>query len=173
MSDFDDEPTAEEQAEAEALARALERGDAAPPADGAGARAPAPADAVATAALLRHAARAPGAAADRQARLSAAAARVRLPAAARPRPRRWRLAWLVPAALVPALAAMFLLTARTRQAPTLGARDVVLPAPDVALLQAQARAARGGEGLAALDRQMRGYRARFYERLAMRGEDDR
>jgi hypothetical protein len=43
-----------------------------------------------------------------------------------------------------------------------------LPPPSLALLEEQARAARGQEGLDALDRQMRDYRSTFYATLARR-----
>jgi hypothetical protein len=161
-AELEPEPTAEERAEAEALARALEAG--APDALQ-------PDDALATAALLRHARRAqdPGDGARAETRIAAAAARV-LPAIDRRRPRRRR--WLLPALLVPAGAAALLvvsatLTTRTRlqfisASVTLEAAVPRAIPPPVALLEAQARAARGGADLSALDRQMRDYRQAYY-----------
>jgi hypothetical protein len=154
--DADDiaEPTDEERAEAEALARALEPGDvgrddAAPPADALGA-----------ALLLRHAAREP--AADR-ARVEGLAERAR-PAVDARRPRRWR--WALPALLVPtaALGAAALFTFQLRESPP----RPPLPAPEAALLEAQARAAHGHADLGELDRRMKTYRAEFLAALAAR-----
>ena len=163
MKDDDSEapPTAAEIAEAEALARALEGG--APASEGA-----APREALEAAALLRHARRAgaPETAADDRARIAAAAARA-LPAvdglatAASRRLRRRR--WLYPALLAPAAAAAFALVAFPLQR---AGRTPRLRAPPVTLLEAQARAAREGADLGALERQMRGYRAAYYAALA-------
>jgi len=173
MTDDDDLPTAEELAEAEALARALEPPasgqTAAPPASGGGT--PAPADALATAALLRYARDTARGEAPGRARVAAAADRVRpgLDARLDARPRRRR--WLMSAALAaPAAAAIALayLTVRSTDERA-AAPPPSLPAPTVGLLERQARAARGREGLAALDAQMREYRAAFYAELAARG----
>jgi hypothetical protein len=162
MKDDSDEPepTAEERVEAEALARALE---ASGPADGA-----APADALAAAALLRRAARDPAAsAADDRARIAAAASRA-LPGVDARRPRRRR--WLVPALAVPALAAFVLVVSRAQR--TADRPAAPPPSPSVALLEAQARAARGegdSASIAALEQQMRDYRNAYYAALAGRG----
>ena len=151
MSEREDdelEATEAERAEAEALARALERGAA---------RDAGPEDAVAPAALLRAAARpAPDAA-----RLEAAAARGRAALGAR---RPSRLRWLFPIVLAPSAAAaavalFFVSSARHAPVPP-------LPQPSAALLEAQARAARGRPDLTALDAQMRDYRAAYYAALA-------
>jgi hypothetical protein len=156
------EPTPEERAAAEALARALEpaRPGEAPP------EAPAPEEALGAAALLRH-----GRALGAPERLAAAAARV-LPAVDARRPRRRRWPWLVSTLLVPAAAALLLFAVPTlrRAAPGAGARP--LPAPPAPLLEAQARAARGQHDLAALEREMRAYRAAFYDALATRAGDE-
>jgi hypothetical protein len=148
MSEPDDEleATAEERAEAEALARALERG---------GAKDAGPADAVAASAMLRAAARpAPDAAA-----LEVAAARGRAALAGRrPRRRRWLLPVLAPTL---AAAAVVLVARLTLQGP-----PHRLPEPSTALLEAQARAARGRADLTALDAQMGEYRAAYYAALA-------
>ena len=157
MSDeHEDQPTPEEMAEATALAAALE---------GRASGGTAPEDALATAGVLRHA-RTAGASALTPARLEQLAARVR-PAVDRRRPRRRWWLWLTPAALVPA-AAMAVVFVSTRSAvPPL---PTALPDPPVALIEAQGRAARGGSTLAALDAQMRDYRAAFYAALAGREE---
>jgi hypothetical protein len=161
-ADLDAEPSAEERADAEALARALQ---AVAPAS-----APPPEDALAAAALLRHARRAqdPGEAGQAGARIAAAEARA-LAAVdrRRPRPRRW----LLPALLVPATAAAALIVTvvpatRSHLAPA-GRSPVesVIPKPPTTLLEAQAKAARGGGDLSALDRQMRDYRRAYYAAL--------
>jgi hypothetical protein len=153
-----DEPTPGEIAEAEALARALERGAAAGP--------DVPEDALAAAALLRHAHAAGSAQADAEARarVAAAATRGRDALNAR-RPRRRR--WLAPAIFLPAAAGVILYASTLRRNAAVNA-PVSLPPPSLALLEEQARAARGREGLDALDRQMRTYRSTFYASLARR-----
>jgi hypothetical protein len=159
---LDAEPSAEERAEAEALARALQAG--------APAAAPPPEDALAAAALLRHARRAqdPGEPARDGARLAAAEARA-LAAVDKRRPRRRR--WLLPALLVPASAAAALIVAvmpatRSRLAPVASSPvEPVIPKPPTTLLEAQAKAARAGGDLSALDRQMRDYRRAYYAAL--------
>ena len=161
------EPTAEERAEAEALARALE--------PGAAGGTPPPDDALATAALLRHARRAqdPGDPARAGARIAAAEARV-LPAVDRLRPLRRR--WVLPALLVPAgAAAALMLTVGTQQHRALVAglpSEAMVPKPPVALLEAQAKAAHAGGDLSALDRQMRDYRRAYYAALGGGGEEE-
>jgi hypothetical protein len=155
MSERDDEleSTAEERAEAEALARALERG---------GAGAMGPEDAASAAALLRAAARPE----LEPARLEAAAARGRAALAARRRPRRL---WLLPVLLAPAAAAAALfLVASSQRSAGLASRAprAPLPVPSAELLEAQARAARGRPDLTALDAEMRDFRAAYYAALA-------
>jgi len=160
-------PTAQERAEAEELARALEPG--APTGTPGTPAAAAPEDALAAAALLRQArrAQAPEAAARERDRLAAAGARA-LPVTAARAPRRRR--WLWPALVAPAFAvaaAMLLFVQARGPARRVALRGLTLPpAPPVALLQAQARAVRGRADLAALDRQMRDYRAAYYAALA-------
>jgi hypothetical protein len=151
MSERDDEleATAAERAEAEALARALERD---------GAKDAGPEDAVSAAALLRAAA-APGP----DARIDRAGSRARAAVDARRPRRRWLLlALLAPAAAAAAVALLF------RSSPEYSARlsSRGMPAPSAALLEAQARAARGRPDLAALDAEMRGFRAAYYAALA-------
>jgi hypothetical protein len=140
----DDEPTPEEQREAEALARALEGApsDSAPPPE-----------ALEVAALLRH-----GGGDLDPARARAVADRVR-PVVRRPR-RRWLL---VLAPLAMGAAALVVLPVMRR--PTLP-RLAALPPPAPALLAAQAQAARGqGQALEALDTQMRAYRQALFAKL--------
>jgi hypothetical protein len=159
----DDEPTAEELAEAEALARALDPGAAAAASPGGR---PAPEDALATAALLRHARQAGAAPVPAGARVTAARALERR------RPPGWR--WVVSVFVLPAAAA-----ATITLFVTFGLRSyrqsgrAALPAPAITLLEAQARAARGKADLAALDRQMRAYRTALYGALATREGDSR
>ena len=157
----DDEPTAEELAEAEALARALEPGAAAVPGGGR----PAPEDALATAALLRHARQVGAAPAPVAAQAAAARA-----LESRRRAPRWR--WLIPAFALPVAAVVTLVSTVTLRSSRVGsgasAPPVPLPAPAITLLEAQARAARGRADLAALDQQMRAYRDALYGALATR-----
>lgn len=164
---LDPEPSAEERAEAAALARALE-----PEARGA---APAPDDALAAAALLRHTqrAQAPGESARTEARLAAAGARG-LSAVDRRRPRRrW---WLLPALLVPAAAAamvvMTTVAPRHRLSLAVSVSAPVIPAPPVTLLEAQAQAAHAGADLSVLDRKMRAYRMAYYAAVAGGGAEE-
>jgi hypothetical protein len=144
----DDEPTPEEQREAEALARALE---------GAPAESAAPPEALETAALLRHA--------HGEGRLDPARAQAlgaKLRAEVRPPRRRW--IWLLAplAAGVTAAALLLFLRPAPRGLPALAS----LPAPAPALLAAQGEAARGkGQALASLDQQMRAYRRELFDRL--------
>jgi hypothetical protein len=149
MSKTFDDPdlpaTPEELAQAEALARSLDRGGGggSPELD--------------TAALLRQA---------RGTEVPDVIDEV-LPVLKTRRQRRW---WLWPAMLVPAAAGLFavgtgLLTYRAAQ-PTAG-RDALFPRPAAlpssALLAAQSRAASGDRAsLAALEAEMRRYRAKFY-----------
>lgn len=156
MSDEELPPTAEELAEAEALARALEpgapRGEAAPE------------DVLAAAALLRRAH--DGESTQRRAtedrRIAGGVARALAALEAR-RPARPRRRWLaLPALLVPAAAAAVLLVVSRRG----GAPSVPpVPAPPLALIEAQARAASGRADLAMLDREMRAYRETIYVAL--------
>ena len=156
MSDEELPPTAEELAEAEALARALE--------PGAPASAGAPKDVLAAAALLRRAH--DGASTERRAtedrHVAGGVARALAALEAR-RPARPRRRWLaLRALLVPAAAAAALLLIGRRS----GAPDVPpVPAPPLALLEAQARAASGRADLAMLDREMRAYRETIYATL--------
>lgn len=151
--DFDlEEPTAEELAEAEALARALDRGSA---------RGPVPEDALGAAGLLRFS-RDEGTLDEAKldtifADVMKSARPVRPRAEARPW---WR--WLVPASLVTAAAVAALLSI------PLSPEQTTLPSPNVALLRAQAEAATGrGE---ALDEAMGAYRAQLMSALEARYE---
>ena len=166
MNDEERPPTPEEIAEAEALARALEA-KGSPDA----ASAAAPADALAAATLLRRARAAQEAEAQAAGRIAAAEARV-IPAVAGRRPKRRRWSWLAPALFLPAAAAVLLMFV-VRRPSTSGGYTAAgpLPAPPVALLEAQARAAGGGTDLAALDQRMRDYRERVYAALAARTGD--
>jgi hypothetical protein len=157
MSDDEQLPTAEELAEAEALAHALE-GDASHGVTG-------PEEVLAAAALLRRAR--DGQSSERQAtesRRVAAGVESALAALDARRPTRPRRRWLAPALLVPAAAAVLLVTIRRGTGP--GAPP--LPAPPLALIEAQGRAASGGADLAVLDRQMRAYRETIYVALGAR-----
>jgi hypothetical protein len=144
--DPDAPPTAEEQAQAEALAQALEPGAASSP--------PELAEPLATAALLRQSAHAPLPEHVLAEVLAALPAR---------QPRRW---WLWPAIAVPIAASVLFLAAgslsmRASRAPAVAV--VPRPVPPLPLLRAQAEVARGdSKALATLDAEMRTYRARFY-----------
>jgi hypothetical protein len=78
---------------------------------------------------------------------------------------------LLPALLVPATAAAALIVTvvpATRSHRASVARspvDAVIPKPPTTLLEAQAKAARGGGDLSVLDRQMRDYRRAYYAAL--------
>jgi hypothetical protein len=161
-ADLEAEPSPEERAEAEALARALEAGEAI--------AAPLPDDALGAAALLRHARRTQDGNEPARAGARIAAAEARALAAVdgrRPR-RRW---WLLPALLVPAGAAAGLIatvTLTTRPAEVASAvspAGTAIPKPPTTLLEAQANAAHAGGDLSALDRQMRDYRRAYYAAL--------
>jgi hypothetical protein len=167
-ADMEPEPTVEERAEAEALARALEASGAAAPPD----------DVLAAAALLRHAQRAqdPGEPARAAASIAAAEARV-LAAVDRRRPRRRR--WLLPALVVPATAAAAALivtvmpATRSYLSPVASSPGApVIPKPPAKLLEAQANAAHAGGDLSALDRQMRDYRRAYYAALGGGDEEE-
>jgi hypothetical protein len=140
----DDEPTAEELREAEALARALE---------GAPSDAAAPPEALETAALLRYT---HGGGQLDPARAQTLAGKLR--SEVRPRRRRWWWLGLAPLAVGAVGLTLFA---------TMGGRSpVTLPAPGPALLAAQAQAARGQpQALADLDAQMRAYRRTLFEKL--------
>ncbi|HLK91797.1 MAG TPA: hypothetical protein VKZ18_18040 [Polyangia bacterium] len=166
MSDEEREPSAEEIAEAEALARALEKDAPAGPS------AAAPGDALGAAALLRraHAVQSAERRAEESRRLAAAAGQGVAALRAR-RPARLRWSWLAPTLLVPAAAAvLFVVTGRRAAGP---AAAPALPAPTVTLLEAQARAASGRADLAALDDEMRAYRESLYAALAARSSSRR
>jgi hypothetical protein len=155
MSDDEQLPTAEELAEAEALARALEGGTS-PSVTG-------PEDVLAAAALLRRARDSQSS--ERRAsddRRIAGGVEHALRALDARRPVRPRRRWLGPALLLPAAAAAILLVA-IRRGTGPGASPV--PAPPLALIETQARAASGGADLALLDRQMRAYREAVYAAL--------
>jgi hypothetical protein len=149
----DEDPTPEEQREAEALARALDGGAGDPPAD-----------ALATAGLLRYA-RGEGLDPTRAAALRAKA---------RPRPRR-RWVWVVAPLAVAAALILFLVPATTmyqvQSVPQPAAPTAPSwPPPTAALLEAQAAAARGGPGaLERLDTGMRSYRQALFARLRSEG----
>lgn len=158
------QPSADERAEAEVLARALEP-------EARGAR-PAPEDALAAAALLRHArrAQAPDESARAAARVAAAGARV-LPVVDRRRPRR---RWLWPVLLVPAAAAALIgTTTMTKGHPGSVASSLAERVmPPVTLLEAQAQAAHAGADLSVLDRQMREYRRAYYAAIGGGGGEE-
>lgn len=163
----DEDVSAEEAREAEALARALGG-------EPAGAAGP-PRDAVEAAAMLRHAdgelsdARQEAILAELLGELDdaggARAPRVqRPPLAAEDRPFwgdfdlvSW-LRWLVPAGAAAALGAVALLSLRSAPDAT------ELPRPGLALLEAQGAALRGA-GAGELDREMAGYRSQIYGAL--------
>jgi hypothetical protein len=155
MSDEEPLPTTKELAEAEALARALEGGA---PAGVAG-----PEDALAAAALLRRAR--DGESSERQAtedrRIADGVVRALTAIAAR-RSVRPRRRWLAPLLLVPAAAAAVVLATARRET---GPSAPPLPAPPLALLETQARAASGRADLSVLDREMRTYRESVYATL--------
>jgi hypothetical protein len=155
-TELDVPATPEEQAQAEALAHALEN-------SGAGAAS----DEFETATLLRQAH------ADTTSLEKSALAQVLPALQGRRKAKRW---WIVPAILVPATAGLLLLVlpmgARFALAPTLSGqapkvpRGHASPAPSSVLLHAQASAARGNrQAFAILDAQMRRYRAEFYRSL--------
>ena len=148
MKPEDQDPTPEEQREAEALARALEGDASAAP----------PADVRATVGMLRHAGRGAALAPDRAAAVRARAAETLV------RPARRRARWLWLAAPVAAAAAAVVLVMVVRRPPSPGA--LPLPAPSLPLLAAQAAAARGdARALDTLDQQMRAYRASMFRQL--------
>jgi len=146
----DDEPTPEEKREAEALARALE-GQAS---DG-----PAPPEVMETAAHMRYVQSGGALAPERAAALAAT-----LKSAPRARPgRAWLVGGIAGLAAATALVIMVPLTMRRSQP---AARA---PRPSLSLLRAQANATRGGvQALAALDAEMRAYRAQLLSREARR-----
>ncbi len=147
MTHEEDDPTEEELRDAEALARALDRGHAPAP----------PEDALGAAALLRYAR---SGAALAEARHDAILSQALQNARRKERPVR-RLFLL--SALGLSLAATFALVVSqtTRSEPSL------LPAPPSSLLSAQAEAARPGtESLATLGAEMKPYRSGVYEKLA-------
>jgi hypothetical protein len=144
------DPTALEQREAEALARALE-GEAD---EGA------PADALETAGLVR--------AAGREAAWTAERSRAvldRIAPALGARRSRWKLALVALPAAAAILVAVATSVPVTRRA---AAVREALPQPSAALLAVQARAARGEASLDALDGEMRAYRMQVYAALARR-----
>lgn len=153
----DDDPTPEEQREAEALARALQ-GVAEPAA---------PRDALETAALVRAAGPAGALSPERGAAVLERIA----PALKGPRRRpRWRTAVLA-AASVAAAVLGFSVTGHlqiTARAPSARRERTWPPEPSAALLAAQARAARGEAPLEAIDAEMRAYRMQVYQALARR-----
>ena len=149
IDDPDQPATAEELAEAEALAQALEKGSA-----GTGSE-------LEAAALLRQA---------RGVEIPDVLDRV-LPTLA---VRRWRRWWLLPALLAPAAAGLLMMAgglSLRRSAPPVSdqydshrPRAAQPPPPSAELLRAQSRAA-GGErnALAALEAEMRAYRAQAFQ----------
>jgi hypothetical protein len=154
----DEEATAEEVVQAEALARALEEDE--------GRRVEGADDVLETAAFLHHV-RAVQTGAAQPAAVAAPDGRTLAAVDARHPRLRWR--WLIPALLVPAAVGLLLSTSMEwRTAPV-----APLPVPPLALLQAQAQAAKGRADLAALDRLMRDYRASYYAALATHGGGDR
>jgi hypothetical protein len=159
----DDEPTPEEQREAEALARALagEAPSSAPPPE-----------ALETAALLRYAS---GEARLDPARREALAAQLQKELFERGTRKRPLWFWIAAPLGAGAAAAMVLAIttmnsvapARRTELPALAK----LPAPEQSLLAAQAEAARGrGQALGDLDAQMRAYRRALFDRLRRQQE---
>jgi hypothetical protein len=149
MMHDEDDPSEEELREAEALARALDRGHAPTPPD----------DALGAAALLRYARR--GATLP-EARHDAILSEAIQGARRRERPIR---RFFLLSALGLSLAAAFALVVSrtTRSEPSL------LPAPPTTLLSAQAEAARPGAGnLATLGAEMKPYRDSVYAKLEER-----
>jgi hypothetical protein len=144
----DDEPTADELRDAEALARALES------APGGGA---APDDALGAAALLRYARDGGALHSERAERILAAALpkKRRAPALGR----RWR--WFGALGLGFAAAATALLVLSPR-------RSEGLPTPPRALLEVEASAAAQSADLDALNREMKSYRGAVYASLEER-----
>jgi hypothetical protein len=148
---IDDPPSEEERREAEALARALDRGKVAP------SGAEPPEDALVTAGLLRFGQT--GAALSPE-RLRAVERRIvsALPGRARAR-RLWAAAGGLAAAAVIAAAVVLL------QEPD----GAALPTPNLALLLAQARASKGDAPAAQeLEVAMRDHRARLFDALVRR-----
>jgi hypothetical protein len=153
MNQDDDDlpPSEEELAEAEALARALERGTA---------RGAVPEDALRAGHLLRYAK--DGGALDparRDAILDEALRHARVPAPKRP------IRWSLLGALGLAAAGAVALVVTRQGAPAVAA---TLPAPSRALLGAELEATRSREGLAALGTEMTPYRAQMYAVLEER-----
>ncbi len=147
----DEEPTAEELAEAERLAHALERGHSAEPV---------PEDALGAAALLRFAKDAGALPPERSERiLQDALARAR-PLRAKPRLGATLLGLL---GLAAAGAASIVFVVRS-QAP----EPASLPAPPRALLEAQLSAANMRSSLTTLDVETMRYRREFYAKLRER-----
>jgi hypothetical protein len=159
----DEAPTPDEEREAAALARALEPSG--------GAEEAAPPDALAAAALLRYA-HGGGGLDPSRGRTLAAGLGAELAARVAPTapPRRWwsrRWLWVAgPLAGAAAMASVLVVgTARYRAASA--PERATPPAPSVALLEAQAAAARGdARAWAALDREMRAYRRDLFAQLA-------
>jgi hypothetical protein len=153
MTTDDEEPTEAEFQEAEALARALDRGHA---------PAGTPEDALGTAAFLRHAKNGGALDAGRaEAILAEALARARPPRAPRWQGQwRWRLFGALGLATAGAAAAVVV-----ARAPILDSTEA-LPAPPRALLEAQIDAAGGRvASLDTLATETRGYRATVYDAL--------
>jgi hypothetical protein len=147
----DEEPSAEELAQAERLARALERGHSAEPA---------PEDALATAALLRFSKDGGSLAPERSERILEDVL-----ARARPRRAKARLGLTVLGllGLSAAGAASLALVVRS-QAP----EPASLPAPSRGLLEAQLAAANMRSSLTTLDVETTRYREAFYAKLRER-----
>jgi hypothetical protein len=147
MNPDDIEPTAEELAEAEALARALERGHG-----------PTPAKELETAALLRYAK-------DRGALDPEKSELILADALARARPRARKSSWrfvLLGALGLSAAAAAAVLVLQSEQAPGASA----LPVPPRALLDAQVRAtAAESASLEPLGAELQPYRVAVYSAL--------
>lgn len=155
------DPTDEEQSEAEALARALERGTGSPEL---------PEDALMTAALLRYGADGGELAPEREkAILDELMSTARVPEPQRARsPLRW-LAWAAPAFGVAAAALLFVFFgATTEPAPeAVSLTATPLPQPSAELLSAQAAATRNDEGSAEqLSSEMRAHRRQLFAALS-------
>lgn len=149
----DDIPTEEERREAEALARALERGHAA---------ADLPEDALETAHLLRYSHDGGALGPDRRDAILADVLEHARPPERRKRSL-WLRIWLGLGAATAAAAAIVLFRVASPEPPVAAA----LPDPPKRLLRAQANATTGRD-LASVDSEMKGYRIAVYDALEAR-----
>ena len=151
MTSDDDEPTAEELADAERLARALERGHSAEPV---------PDEALATAALLRFSRDGGALSAESAERIFEEALSGATPAR---RKLRWGYTLFGLLGLAAAGAASVTLVVRSQEP-----EPAALPEPPRALLDAQVAAASIRSSLATLDDETTKYREAFYAKLRKR-----